>query len=265
MSQTSNLQRQAKLSDSCFSIRTQMERLPLQATNIDALVSPCDKCEARSHSACALLDPNEQKQIVSIMTTVQIAPQQPLFDEAEPAEHVYNVTGGALKIYKLLPDGRRQITGFLFPGDFVGLMHNDVYAYSAEALVPTALCRFSRRRLEDLLSEIPHLEQRLLGMASHELAAAQDQMILLGRKSARERVVSFLVMLSNSAVRRHQPADPVSLPMNRTDIADYLGLTIETVSRTFTQLKKQGLIQLLDDKNIHLAKPAALRDIATGF
>jgi len=102
-------------------------------------------------------------------------------------------------------------------------------------------------------------------MASHELAAAQDQMVLLGRKSARERVVSFILMLSNSATRHGRPGDPVPLAMSRSDIADYLGLTTETVSRTFTSLKKQGLIELLDEKRIRLSKMSVLREIAEGF
>jgi CRP/FNR family transcriptional regulator len=131
--------------------------------------------------------------------------------------------------------------------------------------VSTKLCRFPRRRLEALLVEIPHLEQRLLAMASHELAAAQDQMVLLGRKSARERVVSFILMLSGSAIRHGRPSDPVSLPMSRSEIADYLGLTTETVSRTFTSLKKQGLIELLDEKRVRLCWMSALQEIAEGF
>lgn len=232
--------------------------------HVSDLVEPCNHCKARNHSACAHLNPAEQARVVAIMTTLEVGPNSSVFDEGEPAHNVYNVTAGALKVYKLLPDGRRQITGFLFPGDFLGLTHNDVYAYSAETLIPTALCRFPRGKLEALLDEIPHLEQRLLSMASHELAAAQDQMVLLGRKSARERVVSFLLMLSNAAVRREAPANPVSVPMTRTDIADYLGLTIETVSRTLTQLKKQGLIELMDEKLIRLAQPGELAEIASG-
>jgi len=116
-----------------------------------------------------------------------------------------------------------------------------------------------------LLAEIPHLEQRLLAMASHELAAAQDQMVLLGRKSARERVVSFILMLSDSATRHGRPNDPVFLPMSRSEIADYLGLTTETVSRAFTSLKKQGLIELLDEKRVRLCRMSALQEIAEGF
>jgi CRP/FNR family transcriptional regulator len=228
-------------------------------------VGPCDTCKAREFSACAPLNAEEHSRLIAITRTVQTTPHRAIFEEGDPADNVYTVTAGAVKIYKSLADGRRQITGFLFPGDFLGLTHNESYAYSAEALTLTRLCRFPRRRLEALLDEIPRLEQQLLSMASHELATAQDQMMLLGRKSARERVVSFLLMLSNAAVRREQRGNPVSLPMNRSDIGDYLGLTIETVSRTLTKLKTTGLIELLDEKQIRLAKLEALREIAEGF
>lgn len=238
--------------------------LKVARVQTDALVEPCAHCKARNHSSCAHLDPAEQARVAAIMTTYEVGSNDTVLNEGDPAHNVYNVTSGVLKIYKLLPDGRRQITGFLFPGDFLGLTHNDVYAYSAETLTPTVLCRFSRKKLEALLGEIPHLEQRLLSMVSHELAAAQDQMVMLGRKSARERVVSFLLMLSRSASRRGEAGNPVTVPMTRTDIADYLGLTIETVSRTLTQLKKQGLIELLGEKQIKLMQPEQLASIASG-
>jgi CRP/FNR family transcriptional regulator len=242
-----------------FSLATRADSHPLH------LASPCDTCQARQYSACASLTTEEQKRLAAIMRTIKIEPHRSIFDETNPAEYVYTITAGTVKVYKLLGDGRRQMTGFLFAGDFLGLTHNDAYAYSAEALVPTRLCRFPRRRLEALLAEIPHLEQRLLAMVSHELAAAQEQMMLLGRKSARERVVSFILMLSNSATRHGRPGDPVFLPMSRSDIADYLGLTTETVSRTFTSLKKQELIELLDEKRVRLSRMSALREIAEGF
>jgi CRP/FNR family transcriptional regulator len=236
-----------------------------EGSHLPHLVSPCDTCQAREFSVCAPLTAEDQKRLAAITRTINIAPHRSIFDEADPAEFVYIITAGTVKVYKVLGDGRRQITGFLFAGDFLGLIHNEAYAYSAEALVPTRLCRFARRRLEVLLVEIPHLEQRLLAMASHELAAAQDQIVLLGRKSAHERVVSFILMLSNSARRHGRPGDPVFLEMSRNDIADYLGLTKETVSRTFTSLKKQGLIGRLDEKRIRLSKMSVLREIAEGF
>ena len=115
------------------------------------------------------------------------------------------------------------------------------------------------------MERFPEIERQLLGRATHELAAAQEQMLLLGRKTAKERIASFLLMLSRAAVRRGQKENPVSVPMSRTDIGDYLGLTTETVSRTFTQLKKSGLIALQSGSKVELARRAALEELAEGF
>ena len=227
--------------------------------------SSCEACSVRHLALCAALDTDELIAISRIVTTVELGSGESLFDEAEPADHMFNVTAGTMKIYKLLPDGRRQVTGFLFPGDFLGLANEDIYAYSAEAVTNATLCRFQRRKLEALLRRYPRLEARLLGMAGHELAAAQDQMLLLGRKTPREKIASFLLMLSDRAGRRGQPRDPVSLPMSRTDIGDYLGLTTETVSRTFTQLKSSGAIRLLAGGKVALTDRENLGDLADGL
>lgn len=227
-------------------------------------VHPCDTCKVRDISACASLSADEQRRFTSIMQTVTIPPRRLIFVETEPAKNVFNLTQGVVKIYKMLADGRRQVTGFLFPGDFLGLVHNESYAYSAETVIETKLCQFPRSKLEALLDELPNLEQRLLGMASHELAVAQDQMILLGRKSARERVASFLLMLSKATERQGKSGSLILIPMPRVDIADYLGLTIETVSRTMTQFNLQRLIHLMNDKQVHLVDPAALYKVAAG-
>jgi len=213
---------------------------------------------------CAALDATEQAHVAAIMTHAAVPPHVTIFHEADPAEYVYNVTEGALKLYKVLPDGRQQVTGFIFPGDFLGLAYNDRYACSAESLKPTSLCRFPRKRLETLFRELPQLERRLLGLASNELAAAQDQMLLLGRKTARERVASFLMMLATGAERRGLPADPIVLPMTRGEIADYLGLTLETVSRNFSWMKTRGLIRLLEGGALRILNPQALAKLADG-
>ncbi|MHA1154364.1 MAG: cyclic nucleotide-binding domain-containing protein, partial [Alphaproteobacteria bacterium] len=155
--------------------------------------SPCSACAVRDLTLCATLEEPELAEMAAIVTTLEL-------DEAEPADHLFNVTAGAVKVYKLLADGRRQMTGFLFPGDFLGLANEENYAYSAEAVTHTALCRFPRRKLERLLEKYPKMEHRLLGMASHELAVAQEQMLLLGRKTAREKIASFLLMLSRRAI-----------------------------------------------------------------
>lgn len=227
--------------------------------------SPCAACTVRGMTICAPLDNQELAQVSALMTSVELAAGEPLFDEGEEAGNVYNVTSGTLKVYKLLPDGRRQVTGFLFAGDFLGLAKQETYAFSAEAVSPCLLCRFSRQKLEDLMQRMPKIEQRLLNIASNELVAAQEQMLLLGRKTAREKIASFLLMLSKRARQRGQPDDPVSVPMSRTDIGDYLGLTTETVSRTFTQLKQDGIIQLLPNHQVKLARHEELEEIAGGF
>lgn len=213
---------------------------------------------------CGVLEADEIPRLLAIVSTIKVDSHQPIIDEGEPADYLFNVTSGAVKLYKLLPDGRRQITGFLFAGDFLGIAMNEKYAYSAEALGKVSLCRFPRRKLEALLDEFPKLEKRLLGMASNELVQAQDQILLLGRKTAQEKIVSFLLSLSDRAVKRGADASPISLPMGRADIADYLGLTTETVSRTITNLKRDGYIRLLPGGQVELPNLPALRDLADG-
>ena len=227
-------------------------------------VYPCGACSVRSLTVCGALDDEEISRLADIVQTQRIEAHQTIFSEGDPATSVFNVTSGTVKLYKLLADGRRQITGFLFGGDFLGVSVNDRYAYTAETVSVTTICRFPRRKLDGLMEEFPKLQRRLLGLASTELAAAQDQMLLLGRKTAREKIASFLIMLSQRASRRGQRDNPVSLPMGRADIADYLGLTTETVSRTFTQLKSSGVIMLRENNRVELGDLTAIHEIAEG-
>jgi len=243
-----------------------VERAQLGAAPVCGFDLPaqCGNCEVRHLTLCAPLDSGEMLRLVEILKVIDVPSGGSVTEEGEPAEHVFNVTGGALRLYKLLADGRRAVTGFLFPGDFLGLTAGDTYTCSAEAMTPVRLCRFPRRKLEGLFSEMPKLERRLLAMASNELAAAQDQMVLLGRKTAAEKLASFLLQLSRRQEARHLPPDPVSLPMGRSDIADYLGLTTETVSRTITQFKTTGLISLQPQGRVVLRDRLALEECAEG-
>lgn len=242
-----------------------MEHLQEAKPRLGPARSPCGACSVRHLTLCATLEEHELAEMASIVSHLELGPGDPLFNEGEPADHVFNVTAGAVKVYKLLADGRRQMTGFLFPGDFLGLANEEIYAYSGEAIIHTTLCRFPRRKLEKLLEMHPKMERRLLGMASHELAVAQEQMLLLGRKTAREKITSFLIMLSRRAVQRGQSGNPVYVPMSRNDIGDYLGLTTETVSRTFTQLKQSGSINLLQSGKVELAQRTRLEEISEGL
>lgn len=142
-------------------------------------------------------------------------------------------------------------------------MNND-YAYTAEAVNDVKLCRFPRARFEALLEKFPKLEKQLLEVVLNELAQAQDQMLLLGQKTAQEKVVSFLLSLSKRSHARGAPASPISLPMSRADIADYLGLTTETVSNTFTSLKGSDAIRLLAGNSVALENFESLSELADG-
>ena len=219
----------------------------------------------RPLSICNALSWNEIHYIEKIMTTVTLSSGETLFDQGDAAKYRFNIVEGCLSIYKLLGDGRRQIIGFLFPGDFLGLSVDDTHAYGAEAVSGTRLCRFHRRDFDQLVDQIAALEKRLFGVASDELAVAQDQMVLLGRKSAKEKVVTMLLNFSKRAKSRTGNGNPIELPMTRQDIGDYLGLTTETVSRTFTQLKTSGMITVEPENRIRLNDIDALEEMAEGF
>ncbi|WP_447909312.1 Crp/Fnr family transcriptional regulator [Brevundimonas bullata] len=227
-------------------------------------VHPCATCGARPLGVCADLKGHELQGMACASETVTAQPGQALFHEGDPNPFVFNVVDGAVKLYRLLPDGRRQITGFLFQGDFLGLGGRGASRFTAEALTPLSACRFRRSEFDQLLNALPALEHRLVAMAGDELMAAQEQIVLLGRKTARERIASFLTRLSARQVQLGGPEGRVHLPMTRLDIADYLGLTIETVSRVFTQFKTSGLIQLLPNNEVALPHPAALKALGEG-
>ena len=230
------------------------------------LKSPgCRNCDiVREIAFCADLSHDEVKRLAAVRCHATLPASYTVFREGDLVDHVYSISNGAVKLYKLLSDGRRQIIGFLFSGDIFGLGTDDGYCYTAETITPTQVCRFTHRKLDTLMGEIPKLERRMFGMAVKDLVAAQEQMLLLGRKTAREKVATFLVKLSQRAVRAGQPASPVALPMSRADIADYLGLTIETVSRTFTQLKRDNIIGLPASGHCILNDWDALKETAEG-
>lgn len=243
-------------------IRTVQNRCTAQH---DAAIGPCAHCAIRTLAVCSVLTDAELDIFESIITLVRRDAGQTIFHEGDPAEHLFNVTEGVLKTFKLLPDGRRQITGFVFEGDFLGLAlgEGDAFPHTAEALAPVSLCQMRRRDFETMLERFPRMERRLLGMARDELAVAQEQMLLLGRKHADERVASFLVGLADRAIRFGAKGDMLSLPMTRTDIADYLGLTLETVSRTMSRLKREKCVVPKGRQDLRILDLERLRDIGT--
>ncbi|MGF1455516.1 MAG: Crp/Fnr family transcriptional regulator [Alphaproteobacteria bacterium] len=224
----------------------------------------CHACSARFHAFCGALNDEALIRLSAMTTEMRFRAPQTIIYEDDSAEHAYNLCSGVVRVTKMLPDGRRQITGFLFPGDFMGLTHKDAYGYSVEAVTDVDLCRFPRDRLMSLFEESPEMERKLLAMATDELSSAQEQILLLGRKTARERLASFILKLSRMANGRGEQGDPVALPMSRADIADFLGLTIETVSRTLTKLGKEGLIHLENAHSVRILRKDKLEDVEVG-
>lgn len=190
-------------------------------------------------------------------------PNRALFWENAPADHVFEILSGVVRLYRLMADGRRAITSFVYPGAFLGMSFAEAYAFGAEAVDTVRVRRLPRARLLESADKAPALRRELLARAVDELAAAQDQLLLLGRKTAEERVASFLIQTARRASSHGTFAKEIALPMMRGDIADYLGLTLETVSRIMSKLKADGLIALPTPNRAVLRDPAGL-SAATG-
>ena len=182
-----------------------------------------------------------------------------IFGEDEPAEHIYVVISGVVRICKLLGDGRRQIEAFCLPGDAFGWERGANNRFSAEAVSECRLARIKRSILFARACDDAELSQSLWALTFAELHRAQDHLLLLGRKTAQERVAAFLLDLSRRSERGDHVGSEVVLPMSRQDMADYLGLTIETVSRTLTSLEESELIALPSSRRVLLKDRHALR------
>lgn len=200
--------------------------------------------------------------LATIASPKPIAGQHVLFREGDAAVSLFEVVRGVLRLYRLLPDGRRSITGFAFPGSLLGLSFRDIYVYTAETLTPCEIRQCERSAAAKLMDTGSDFRRQLLAIVSDELCSAQDQMVLLGRKSASEKVVSFLLWAARKMHGEQADQRYVDLPMSRTDIADYLGLTTETVSREMTKLRQAGLLDLPTPQRVHLLRRDALREIA---
>ncbi len=207
----------------------------------------CDECKVRLFSVCGALDASELADLERISVVRHFPAQTMLFDQGALAGGVFNVTEGMVRLYKSLPDGRRQIVGFALPGDFLGLALMDRYGVAAEAVTPVRVCRFARAAFLAYVDGKPHLLRRLHEFTGHELSLAQDQMVLLGRRSAAEKIAAFLLNMQTRYGRIGANSVTVPLPMSRQDIADYLGLTIETVSRTVTKLAREKALVVVPD------------------
>jgi CRP-like cAMP-binding protein len=181
-----------------------------------------------------------------------------IYFEGDEAEHCYRVKSGTVRLCKVTEDGRRQIAAFLTAGDLFGWTDQGFYGFSAEAVTDVTLEKFARARIEDAVKASPALGRRVLTLLSNQLASAHEHLLLLGRMTAAERIASFLLDL----VRRQHNGGSVDLAMCRKDVADYLGLTVETVSRTMSALKRKGIISFAEPEHVQLKQSGALERLA---
>ncbi len=218
----------------------------------------CRDCTVRGRSLCGTLSTEAAEAFDRITRPVDLAAGETFVWEEDDAPIVGSLTHGLLKITGSLEDGREQILGLLMPGDFVGRPFGLRSSYSVTAIAPSRLCVLGRAAFESFARDFPEVEHALLLRTLDDLDRARRWMLLLGRKSAAERVASLLVDFA----ARAQPGEDVAFPLTRQQMADLLGLTIETVSRQLTRLRTSGLISLTDLRHFRIANPDRLMRIA---
>ncbi len=212
-------------------------------TGYRATPEACAGCQLYNCALCDGLDHESRARLAAVVDRFEMPAGEILAKEGEPSTHVIAVIDGAVMSYKELPRSRRQVTRFYFPGDLVALSGSAARAdVTIKAITPVVVCRVGRDALRRLCRGHPELANRLLDLGGDEAAAARGHLLLLGRKSALEKVASFLVELACRTGREGVIATEITLPMVHRDIADYLGLKAETVSRMFTRLKAAGMV-----------------------
>jgi CRP-like cAMP-binding protein len=188
------------------------------------------------------VEDDDARALQQLGMTLNFARNETIFSEGDEAKYSYKVVSGAIRLCKYLADGRRQIAEFVLPGEFCGLLHLNQHRFTAEASSDTIVVAYPQRQIEALGEKMPCMQRRLTAFLAQRLKAIQDHLVLLGRQTARERVASFLFMLAERAGASQGRSVP--LPMSRQDIADYLGLTIETVCRMLSDLKRARVVRL---------------------
>ncbi|MEO0379345.1 MAG: Crp/Fnr family transcriptional regulator [Pseudomonadota bacterium] len=208
----------------------------------------CSSCPIRHRAVCARCDETELVRLNDIKFYKSYAAGQTIAMRGDALDVVASVVSGTATLDRVIEDGRTQMVGLLLPSDFIGRPGRGTLQYDVTAVSDVTLCCFQRKPFEALLVDIPAVQQRLLEMALDELDAARDWMLLLGRKTAREKIASLLMLIAKRTLlpdgKVMGDTTRLELPISRETMANFLGLTIETVSRQFTGLRKDGVIEL---------------------
>jgi CRP/FNR family transcriptional regulator, anaerobic regulatory protein len=218
----------------------------MNKTAID--LKTCSDCPIRHRAVCARCEPDELTRLEQIKYYRSYDAGQNMVWSGDKMDFVASVVTGVATLSQAMEDGRTQMVGLLLPSDFIGRPGREMAPYDVTAVSPVTVCCFRKRPFEDLMLSTPHIGQRLLEMALDELDAAREWMLLLGRKTAREKIASLIAIIARrdaaakSALARGTVM--VELPLTREAMADYLGLTLETVSRQISALKRDGVIRL---------------------
>jgi CRP/FNR family transcriptional regulator len=225
----------------------------------------CDMCQGSREGICAALDSEARAQLLQISRRKTVSAHHVIFRDGDEADHYFNILSGIVKLVKTLADGQQHIVGLIYPPGFMGQTLNTRHSYSAESATEVELCCFPRAPFDTFLKSHPELERQIFIMTVRELDICRDWTLLLGRKCSYERVAGFLLMMA----RRIPQTDSAGansahfeLPFTRAEMADYLGLTLETVSRQFSQLKRKRLIALPSSRDITIPDIELLSAVA---
>ena len=225
----------------------------------------CSECPIRHRAVCARCDDSEIEILDTMKSYRSFAAGETIQWRGEPLEYVSSVVKGVASLTKTLEDGRTQMVGLLLPSDFIGRPGRGQIDFDVVAATDVTLCSFKSIPFANMVETTPHLSQRIMEMALDELDAARDWMLLLGRKTAREKIATFIEMLVRrqhvSGLDGAQPG--LTLPLTREAIANYLGLTLETVSRQMSAFKKEGIVAFQGRSHFSVLNLTALHE-ATG-
>jgi len=238
---------------------TQTKRADVHNSDVPVL---CRSCEARHRGVCGALTPPQLLELAKHTAKTTIAAGSPIISDGDNIQRYANILNGVVKLAKLTSDGRQQIVGLQFAPDFLGRPFSERSEFDVEAATDVYVCSFPKDTLNRLAKQSPELEHRLHEQTLKELDEARDWMLALGRKSAAERVASFLHFI---ALHIHPEADDTKgtvqfdIPLTRSDMADFLGLTIETVSRQMTKLRQAHVIEIENNRTIAVADLSKLK------
>lgn len=223
----------------------------------------CASCEARHRGVCGALNPTQLSSLSKSTTRRRVESGSELYGAARDSGSYANIISGVVKLTKMMADGRQQIVGLQFAPDFLGRPFSTESNYTADAATDVNICAFPKSTLERMIREAPGLEHRLLKQSLKELDEAREWMLTLGRKTAAEKVASFLLLIAlHSDPEQEGDSAEFELPLTRSDIADFLGLTIETVSRQLTKLRKDGTVEITNNRHVRVADLELLSELS---